>query len=850
MAGILRLSYHSSMQPNGLLQSILDASEIGLVLLDETGKIALWNSWMAQASGLDAAKTVGQSLDDCFGNRLGPRIPLAVKDALEGDVSSILSSSLNRKLLPLTKASPSGREEIKQILVIKPIKVDGMAGCLLQVNDVTTADTRDYVLRQQARTMQAMAESFRTSEMHVRAIVEHTADAIVSFDCNGLIATYNPAAERIFGYAPEELTGRAVGMLVPELSALDTRAKKVLAPFIEGRREALGRRKDGRILPIELSVSAMILGANPYYVAIAHDITERKAAEETLRLQKEWLTTLTDSLPDIVCFKDGEGRWLVANQFYLDLFRLSGVDYVGLNAEELGALTPLYERFMLATLDTDVQAWQEGRPVCYEQVIPLPDGSEKIFDMRKMPLFNSDGSRKGLVVLGRDITERRQSAQRIEHLAHHDSLTGLPNRTLFLDRLRTALAMARRNGSEAALLLLDLNKFKDVNDTLGHAIGDKLLRATAKRIQHCVRETDTVARLGGDEFAILLGHVSSADGAGTVAESILRILTEPFGLDDHEVVTSACMGITLFPGDGEDAETLLKNADLALFRSKSEDMAHYHFYVSEMDEEVRRRKTTERDLRHALGSDQLSLFYQPQVDMVTGRILGAEALIRWHHPQQGSIPPSMFIPIAERSELIVPLGRWVLQRAAMQIQQWKKAGLPPFKIAVNLSPVQFRHQDLLATVTNVIEQTGVDPHQLQLEITETIAMTNFDYSVDILQNLRALGLTIAIDDFGTGYSSLNYLKRFPVDKLKIDRSFVTDIGLHPDNAAIVRAIINLGRGIGARVNVEGVETEEQLRFMRENGCDEVQGFYYSRPLPADDFAKLISNPLPWMTELV
>jgi len=452
--------------------------------------------------------------------------------------------------------------------------------------------------------------------------------------------------------------------------------------------------------------------------------------------------------------------------------------------------------------------------------------------------------------VGRDITERRQSAQRIEHLAHHDSLTGLPNRTLFLDRLRTALAMARRNGSEAALLLLDLNKFKDVNDTLGHAIGDKLLRATAKRIQHCVRETDTVARLGGDEFAILLGHVSSADGAGTVAESILRILTEPFGLDDHEVVTSACMGITLFPGDGEDAETLLKNADLALFRSKSEDMAHYHFYVSEMDEEVRRRKTTERDLRHALGSDQLSLFYQPQVDMVTGRILGAEALIRWHHPQQGSIPPSMFIPIAERSELIVPLGRWVLQRAAMQIQQWKKAGLPPFKIAVNLSPVQFRHQDLLATVTNVIEQTGVDPHQLQLEITETIAMTNFDYSVDILQNLRALGLTIAIDDFGTGYSSLNYLKRFPVDKLKIDRSFVTDIGLHPDNAAIVRAIINLGRGIGARVNVEGVETEEQLRFMRENGCDEVQGFYYSRPLPADDFAKLISNPLPWMTELV
>jgi diguanylate cyclase (GGDEF)-like protein/PAS domain S-box-containing protein len=834
------------MHAYGLLQSILDASEMGLVLLDENANVMLWNSWIAQTSGLAAGRAEGRRLDDIFGNRLGPRIPLAVQDALERGVSSILSTTLNRRLLPLVKNG----DEIKQILVIKPIQVESTAGCLLQITDVTAAEGREYVLRQQTRTMQAMAESFRTSEQHVRAIVEHTADAIFSFDCNGVIATYNPAAERIFGYAPQELAGKAVGLLLPELTALDTRAKKVLAPFIEGRREALGRRKDGKLLPIELSISAMIVGPNPHYVAVAHDITERKVSEETLRLQKEWLTTLTDALTDIVCFKDGEGRWLVANQFYLDLFRLNGVDYVGLNAEELGALTPHYERFMLATLDTDRQAWQEGRPLNYEQIVPLPDGSEKIFDMRKTPLFNSDGSRKGLVVLGRDITEKRQSAQRIEHLSHHDSLTGLPNRSLFMERLRTTLAMARRNGSEAALLLLDLNKFKDVNDTLGHVIGDKLLRATAKRILHCVRETDTVARLGGDEFAVLLGHINSADGAGTVAESILRLLAEPFGLDDQEVVTSACMGITLFPGDGDDADTLLKNADLALFRSKTEGMARYHFYVAEMDEEVRRRKTTERDLRQALGSDQLSLFYQPLVDMASGKVLGAEALIRWHHPTQGSVPPSLFIPIAERSELIVPLGRWVLQRAAMQIQQWKRAGLPPVKVSVNLSPAQFRHQDLMTTVTNVIEQTGVDPRQLQLEITETIAMTNFDYSVDILQALRSLGLTIAIDDFGTGYSSLSYLKRFPVDKLKIDRSFVTDIGLHPDNAAIVRAIINLGRGIGARVNVEGVETEEQLRFMRENGCDEVQGFYYSRPLPPDDFAKLIANPLPWLAETV
>ncbi|HVI52950.1 MAG TPA: EAL domain-containing protein [Candidatus Sulfotelmatobacter sp.] len=836
------------MYANALLQSILDASEIGLVLVDGTGRVVLWNSWISQTSGIAADRAADKTLDEIFGNRLGPRVPLAVRDSLDRGVSSILSTTLNRKLLPLSKPTAQGQEEIKQIIVIKPIDLDGDKGCLLQVNDVTAAESRDYVLRQQARTMQAMAETFRTNEQHVRAIVEHTADAILSFDCAGVISTYNPAAERIFGFSADDAAGRPVGLLIPELSALDTRARKVLAPFIEGRREALGRRQDGSILPIELSISAMIVGPQPHYVAIAHDITERKAAEESLRLQKEWLTTLTDALPDIVCFKDGEGRWLVANQFYLDLFRLNGVDYVGLNAQELGALTPLYQQFMLATLDTDLQAWQEGRPISYEQIIPLPDGSERIFDMRKTPLFNADGSRKGLVVLGRDITERRQNAQRIAHLAHHDTLTGLPNRALFLDRLNSALAMARRNSTEVALLLLNLNKFKEVNDTVGHAIGDKLLRASAKRILHCVRETDTVARLGGDEFAILLAQVSGADGAGTVADSVLRILAEPFGLDGHEVVTSACMGITLFPGDAEDAETLLKNADLALLRSKTERLSRFHFYVAGMDEEVRRRRTTETDLRHALGTEQLSLFYQPQVDSGTGRVLGAEALIRWHHPKNGSIPPALFIPIAERSELIVPLGRWVLHQAAMQIQTWKQLGLPPVKIAVNLSPAQFKHHDLLATVIDVLEQTGVDPRLLQLEITETSAMTNFDYSVGILQNLRALGLTIAIDDFGTGYSSLNYLKRFPVDKLKIDRSFVTDIGLHPDNAAIVKAIINLGRGIGARVNVEGVETHEQLRFMQENGCDEIQGFYFSRPLPADEFAKLLSHPLPWTLE--
>ncbi len=574
-----------------------------------------------------------------------------------------------------------------------------------------------------------------------------------------------------------------------------------------------------------------------------------KGLTEDLRLQKEWLTTLIDALPDIVCFKDANNRCLVANRFYLDLFRLDALDYLNCTTEELSRQSPFYERFMTTCGETDEQAWNEKRAISFEQTIPLQEGGEKIFDMLKLPLFNGDGSRKGLVMIGRDVTERKMAADRIHHLAHHDSLTALPNRVLFHDRMKDALAQARRSGCMMALLLLDLDKFKEVNDTLGHPVGDLLLRAVAKRLVRCVRETDTVARLGGDEFAVLLTNLADADGASTVAESIIRSIAEPFGLDDNEVVSGVSVGITIFPNDGMEEQELLKNADLALYRSKNEGRGRYHFYIAEMDHEVQNRKAIERDLRHALTTDQLTLFYQPLVDLENGTIIGAEALIRWFHPERGPIAPSVFIPVAERSELIFRLGRWVLQRACSQIQAWNRQGLPRLQISVNLSPAQFRHPDLLEMIRVIIEQTGIDPAQLQLEITETIAMTNFDYSVQILREMRKMGLTIAIDDFGTGYSSLNYLRHFPVDKLKIDRSFVVDFDLHPGNDAIVRAIVNLGHGIGAKVNVEGIETVEQLAFMRGLACDECQGFYFSRALPAEDYARLITQTDPWAAGL-
>jgi diguanylate cyclase (GGDEF)-like protein len=493
-----------------------------------------------------------------------------------------------------------------------------------------------------------------------------------------------------------------------------------------------------------------------------------------------------------------------------------------------------------ATCDeTDALAWRERRSISFEQAIPLLDGQEKVFDFIKLPLFNDDGSRRGLVVIGRDVTERKMAAARIRHLAHHDSLTGLPNRVLFHERIRDALAQARRHGRMMALLLLDLDKFKEVNDTLGHHVGDLLLRAVAKRLNRCVRETDTVARLGGDEFAVLLTNLKEIDGASTVAETIIQSIAEPFGLDDNEVMCGVSVGVTIFPNDGPDAETLLKNADLALYRSKNDGRGRYHFYIAEMNHEVQHRKTIERELRQALTNDHLALYYQPLIDIGTGAIIGAEALVRWFHTERGTIPPGIFIPIAERSDLIFRLGRWVLHQACSQLQEWAKAGLPATLVSVNLSPAQFRHPDLLETIRAIIEQTGTDPRLLQLEITETIAMTNFDYSVQILKELRDLGVTIAIDDFGTGYSSLNYLRHFPVDKLKIDRSFLVDLDGHPGNNAILQAIVSLGHGIGAKVNVEGVENRRQFEFIRDLACDECQGFYFSEPVPPACFADLL-----------
>jgi len=829
-----------------MLKPVTDAAEIGLALIGADRRIVLWNAWIARASGIPAADAEGRRIAEIFPMLAGSRIEEAIAQALDGGLSALLTTALNKTLFPLRRPAPTpGKTEpMQQVVVVRPIGGEPASPCLVQVFDVTPMANREAVLRRQALTMEALAENYRLSELHSRAIITNTADAIVAFGEDGLISTYNPAAAGIFGFTPAEIVGRSITVLIPDLGGAGGIPHP--SPFLDRRTEVGGVVKGGGRLHLELALSAVELGGTALYIAIARDVTDRKAAEEELRTQKEWLSTLINAMPDIVCFKDGAGRWLIVNQFYRELLNGGpGPECIGRTATEMAALLPARRDLFQHTHDTDEAAWRAGAALHYEMEIEVAGGC-KVFDVSKIPLRNPDGSRRGLVVVGRDVTERQQTAERIQHLAHHDSLTGLPNRALFQERLRQALAQASRIGQRLGLMFLDLDKFKDVNDTLGHHIGDQLLSAVARRLSRCLRQTDTVARLGGDEFAVILTNLAEPEGAARVAETIRAAIAEPFALEGHEVATSTSIGITVFPDDAATPEELLKNADLAMFHSKSEGRNGYHFYVAAMDAEVQARKTVERDMRVALGTDQLALHYQPLIDMASGRIVGCEALLRWTHPTLGAIPPAQFIPIIERTDLIIPLGRWILHHACHQARAWHRAGLSPVQVAVNLSPAQFKNGgQLVATVAEILDQTGLPPGHLQLEITEGIAMHNIDATIEVLRALRTMGVSISIDDFGTGYSSLNYLKRFPIDKLKIDRSFIVDIDEHPDNAAVVKAIVDLGHSLGTRVNVEGVETADQLAFLRRHQVDEAQGYLFSRAIPAAQFADLVGRHAPW-----
>lgn len=432
----------------------------------------------------------------------------------------------------------------------------------------------------------------------------------------------------------------------------------------------------------------------------------------------------------------------------------------------------------------------------------------------------------------------RRTAE-VAHLSHHDALTGLPNRVLFEDRLSQALLSAERGKQRLAVLSLDLDRFKNINDTLGPAAGDELLRRVAERVSACVREGDSVARYGSDEFALLLTQVGEAENVIEISRRILEAFKQPFRCDGYTLYLTTSAGVSIYPEDGEDAHTLLKNAGAALHRAKRQEGNVYQLYTADLNAKALRRLTLENYLRQALEREEFEVHYQPQVKVDDFRIVGAEALVRWQHPELGMVSPAEFIPLAEETGLIVQLGEWILRSACEQIREWRGAGASPLRVAVNLSPRQFRQPDLIGMVWRALAGAGLDAHHLELELTESSVMTDPQKAAATLRELRLMGVGVAIDDFGTGYSSLSHLKSFPLTTLKVDKSFLSDAATDPADAAIVRAIVALARSLDLRVKAEGVETGEQLELLRALGCDEAQGYLFSRPLPAQEFARLL-----------
>ncbi len=475
-----------------------------------------------------------------------------------------------------------------------------------------------------------------------------------------------------------------------------------------------------------------------------------------------------------------------------------------------------------------------------EYRIRRADGTIRIVGERGTPVLDQHGAVVAYEGFIEDITERSGYRMRIEQQANYDALTGLANRRLLNDRLSQAILRAERDRSRIAVAFIDLDQFKIINDTFGHELGDNMLRSMAERLTGCVRQSDTVARQGGDEFVLLLtGHQDSEELLGVI-QRVHAAIDKPWQAGRREFHVTCSVGVAVYPNDGRSAEVLLRNADVAMYKAKSNGRNNFQFFTAELNRMMVERVAIEHRLRNALSRKQLLLHYQPRVDVSSGRVVGAEALLRWRLPRQGVISPARFISVAEETGLIVPIGKWVLQAACQQAMAWQVVGLPPLVMSVNVSPRQFRQDNIVQTIADALHDSGLPPRYLQIELTEGLAMQDAENHVRMLDEIKALGVQIAIDDFGTGYSSLGYLKRFPVDQLKVDRSFVQDLATDPDDAAIVQAIIVLGHQLGLRIVAEGVETDAQYRFLHSSGCDEMQGYLFGRPMDAAEFAQLIT----------
>lgn len=699
-------------------------------------------------------------------------------------------------------------------------------------------------------------QQLRTSEQRYRLLAENISDVIWATDTRFRLDYISPSVTRMLGYRPEELirTGFKDVVTGPAYIRFISTVLRDLSPRLDNPNEAAKLRlegyhrqttvdcikADGHKCPTEVRLSLMWDGEGRFLglLGIARDISEQRRTENRLRMA----ATVFENTTGAILVMDPAGYVVQVNENFIQI--------TGYESRQIVDQTPE----MLAWSVQDAPFYPAVLDILREQGRWEGEIWMRRHNGEKFPAWagitavqDNDGDLVSYVCFFVDISERKASEARIETLAYYDLLTGLPNRTLFQDRIRTALQLAERRNEWVVVLFLDLDRFKPINDTLGHAAGDVMLKEVARRLSGCVRDSDTVARMGGDEFTILLPGQETREKAMAaaihVAEKILAVLAPAFVLQEREFFISASIGLALYPQDGAEPNALLKNADTAMYHAKSIGKDTFQFYQAEMNARALERVSLESDLRHALQDELLELHYQPQFDCVSGRLTGAEALLRWNHPQRGAISPAVFVPIAEEIGLIAALGDWVMDRACCQMASWQKAGSPLPRLSINLSARQFTEGSLALQVGDVLRRHGLTPGSIELELTESVLLQDVDETMQTLKALKKLGVAIAVDDFGTGYSSLNYLKDFPIDTLKIDRSFIQAMHEDSRDTLLAQAIVAMGRSLQLRVIAEGVETQEQLALLVGFQCDEAQGYLLARPMAADHLEAQFLGPV-------
>ncbi len=797
-------------------QQYLNMAGVMLVVLDAEGRIQLVNHKGCEILGMDEADILGR---DWFEHFLPEDIRQEMREAfaqmLEDDAE--FGGYMEN---PVLRGDGTERRVAWNHAVLRD-EAGRVNGVLSSGEDVTESRRAEQALRDSRERLQLLLDSM--------------AEAAYGVDAEGRCTFVNRAFLKTLGYPDEsEVLGRnthnlihhthADGRPYPESECRMFRAYRANQTI--NACDEVFWRKDGTPLPVEywsnpIVVDGTVVGAIATFV----DITSRMQAEAQLSLAAK----VYEQSGEAIMITDAQCRIVMVNQAFTAISGYSETEALGQNPHMLssGRHAPSFYAAMWAAITTEGrwqgEVWNRSK-----------DGSLYLEMLSIIRVLDARGEVSHYIGISSDITQHKAAQAHIQRLAHYDPLTGLPNRVLLGDRIGHEISAAQRNRTQLAIMFVDLDHFKNVNDTLGHRVGDELLVTVAARLKAVVREVDTVARQGGDEFILVLPDTDSG-GAAHVAEKLLENIAQPCQIEGFELSVTLSIGIALYPADGEDYEMLSKCADAAMYRAKHDGRNAYRFFTADMQASSARSLQMESTLRRALERNQLQLHYQPQISLQDGRLIGVEALLRWQHPELGLVAPAEFIPIAEDSGQILPIGEWALRSAARQMKDWMEAGLVPVTMAVNLSAVQFRHPHLPERVAQILDEVNLPPQFLELELTESVAMDDALAAIAVMDKLHACGIRMSIDDFGTGFSSLSYLKRFKVHRLKIDQSFVRNIGEDPEDRAIVSAIISLAGSLGLLTIAEGVETEGQLAFLREQGCNEVQGYYFSKPLTAEQF---------------